>query len=242
MDFLNRYVEQHLLNHPELLVSVRKSHLEVSSSDNDLVTIKGKGRGRVLYLANGRIEAVKYMTTTDALGNVQDVYQVVLDEQGYVDVKNPKYRKITFNRMHAKFGTPFYDANTSVEDMPWTELQERGYVVSSDVAKRAEKNKDSKTSKTSSKEGAASSLDEAEASKDAAISEIAGNLEEDSKARNQEEIAQRTPDEEEVEKRREEKMARIAEALNQKEQEEKEPNLKEFRDTEDIDNRVCIPE
>lgn len=240
-NFLKRYVEQHLLNHPELLVEVRKSTLEEDPSDKNLVTIKGKGRNRVLYLNNGRVEAVKYMTTRDMLGNVTGVYQVVTDEEGYVDLKNPKYRKISYNTMLKKFSNPFYDANTPTEDMPWGELQERGYVVSSDVATKTSKK--ASDSKKSSDEGVASSLEEAEAAKDAAISEIAGNLEEDSKARNQEEIAQRTPDEEEVEKRRDEKMARIAEALGEVEKKKNnEPDLKEFNDTTDNENLVCVPE
>ena len=241
---LERYVEQHLLNHPELMVHPRGY---TSSENGEVITMNKKSRNRVLYLKNGIIEAVKYISTVDALGNVKDVYQVVLDSDGYVDIKAPQYRKIDFNRA----GTPFYDANTSPEDIPWASLQERGAVASSDISttsgKSGKPGKSSPTKGSNNDEKAAGSLEkaeEAEAVKDEAISEIAGSLEEDAKALNQDELADRVPDEDEIEERRARKMAAIARLLDEIEEEErkKEPDLIEFKDTEDIDNKVCIPD
>lgn len=173
-DTLERYNEQFMLNHPDILVGIKSNEFRPSSTDDKIITITSKrAKNRVLEIVNGELKPVKFIATKDFLGNVKDVYEVVLDEYGYANLKTPQYRKISYNKQQFAAGTPYYDATVNATEIEWDGLLGRGAVVSSERA-----NKVSQSKTKNSDNDKADSLDEAEKNQDKVTSEAASSFEE----------------------------------------------------------------
>ena len=260
-DILERYNDQFMLNHPDILVNVTSREFRPSNTDDNIITITSKrAKNRVLEIINGELKPVKFIATKDFLGNVRDVYEVVLDEQGYANLKTPQYRKISFNKQQSIAGTPYYDATVNATEVEWDSLSGRGAVVSTESANKV--NKSSKSNNTSSDSTKANSLDDVEKNQDKITSEAASSFE-DVEQSGQDELSDDAliPTEDEVDERHEKRLMLIANSLDAIEKQNinmamlagslkevtkdikgtapKEITLEDFNEPTDPDNTMC---
>lgn len=256
-DVLERYNDQFMLNHPDILVNVKSNEFKPSNVDDKIITItSNRAKNRVLEIVNGELRPVRFIATKDFLGNVRDVYEVVLDEHGYANLKTPQYRKISFNRQQFAAGTPYYDATVNATEVEWGGLLGRGAVVSTESANKInESNKSSDSAK-------ANSLDDIEKNQDKVTSEAASSFD-DVEQSQKDELSDDVliPTEDEADERHEKRLMLLADSLDTIEKQSismamlanslkeatkdvgsiapKEITLEDFNEPTDPDNTMC---
>lgn len=236
---LTNFVNQFMLNHRDVVFSPRRRDYKfIKKTDKETLTIAAKD---ATFLRSGIDSTGQYITY---LLYRDDVYKRVIGESS-ATTSAVTYKKIDSNKTDkkgnqksAKNFTPFYDASKQAEEIEWNKLADRGAVSGkNDKGKSKKETKDMKVPEEGGVEGKFVPQ-EGEKEIDGGIADALTKLDgeegpEISSVPNEEAYA--------------EKMKRIADSLRDEEpalkapEEPTEPDLKTFKDTDDPNNRMCIP-
>ena len=239
-DILTNYVNQFILNHKDLAFTPRRGNYQVIKSKGDYIEVAEKDAD---FLRSGIGSTGQFITYVNYRGNL---YQRVIGEES-ASKSTIRYRKVSSNntdkvggKKNTKNFTPFYDATKAASEIEWDKLADRGAVTGDNPKKKTLSTKDVPTeggAQEAPVEGknVPQEMDEKiDTSVATAMEGLEGSNDDFDATAMEKKLA-------EIENH----MERIATSMERIEQQgvqaPKEPELTEFPDNTDPNNRLCPP-
>lgn len=241
---LTNFVQQFLLNHKDLIFSPKRpsEYHAIKQKDGGILEIAMKNAD---FLRSEIGSTGPYITYLNYRGNV---YQRILGEES-ASKSVVRYQKISSNstdivsgKKDAKNFTPFYDATKSANEIEWSKLADRGAVTGDNRKKKTidTKNVPTESNNEGTTDGPVEGKNVPKEMEERIDESVTSALE---KLENTEDPIGEVSHLEKKLAEIEARMSQLAAAMDNKENKElsapKEPELMEFPDTKDPNNKLC---
>lgn len=239
-NILSNYVNQFILNHKDLAFTPRRGNYQVIKSKGDFIEIAEKDAN---FLRAGIGSTGDFITYVNYRGSI---YQRIIGEEN-ASRSVVRYKKVGSNntdkvggKKSTKNFTPFYDATKAAGEIEWDKLANRGAVTGDNSRKKALSTKlvpteaEPKEVSVEGKSAPQEMEEKIDTSVATAIEKLEGSEDDFDAVAMEKKLA-------EIENH----MERIAASMERIEQQgiqaPKEPELTEFPDNTDPNNRLCPP-